>query len=80
VLIPSVDHSRRYAAYEILIRTSALANLIQTGESVRINNEIQMNRGQGMILMDDSLMQLVQDNKVSKQEAYLKAIDKSKFV
>jgi twitching motility protein PilT len=79
-LIPSVDHSRRYAAYEILIRTSALANLIQTGESVRINSEIQMNRGQGMILMDDSLMQLVSDQKISKEDAYLKAIDKTKFV
>jgi twitching motility protein PilT len=78
-LLPSIDHSRRYAAYEILIRTSALANLIQTGESVRINSEIQMNRGQGMILMDDSLMQLVQAQKVSKADAYFKAIDKSKF-
>lgn len=79
-LIPSIDHSRRHAAYEILIRTSALANLIQTGESVRINSEIQMNRGQGMILMDDSLMQLVQAQKVTKEEAYLKAIDKTKFL
>ncbi|MCB9771381.1 MAG: PilT/PilU family type 4a pilus ATPase [Candidatus Omnitrophica bacterium] len=79
-LLPSVDQSRRYAAYEILIRTSALGNIIQSGESIRLNNEIQMNRNQGMILMDDSLAELVKVNKVSKEAAYHKAINKSKFI
>ena len=78
-LLPSIDQSRRYAAYEILIRTQALGNIIQTGESMRLNNEIQMNRGQGMILMDDYLMELVKAGKVAKENAYLKAIDKTKF-
>ncbi len=78
-LLPSIDGSRRYAAYEILIRTQALGNLIQTGESMRLNSEIQMNKAQGMILMDDCLMELVKANKVSKEQALLKAIDKTKF-
>lgn len=78
-LLPSKDGKRRYAAYEILIRTSALSNIILTGESIRLNNEIQMNRAQGMILMDDSLMDLVKTDKISKEAAYLKAINKSKF-
>ena len=79
-LLPSADRSRRYAAYEILIRTQALSNIIQSGENMRLNSEIQMNRAQGMILMDDSLMELVRAGKVTKEEAYLKAIDKTKFV
>ncbi|MCB9757983.1 MAG: PilT/PilU family type 4a pilus ATPase [Candidatus Omnitrophica bacterium] len=78
-LLPSVDQSRRYAAYEILIRTTALGNIIQSGESIRLNNEIQMNKAKGMILMDDSLMDLLNAGKVSKEAAYLKAINKSKF-
>ena len=78
-LIPSADEKRRYAAYEILIRTTALSNIILTGESLRLTNEIQMNRGQGMVLMDDSLMELVKANKITKEAAYLKAINKSKF-
>jgi twitching motility protein PilT len=78
-LLPSVDKSRRWAAYEILTRTQALGNIIQTGESMRLTSEIQTNRGQGMILMDDSLMELVNAKKVTKEEAYLKAIDKMKF-
>ncbi len=78
-LIPSIDGRRRYAAYEILIRTQALGNIIASGETIRLTSEIQMNRGQGMILMDDSLLQLVQGGKISKEAAYLKAIDKTKF-
>lgn len=78
-LLPSADKTRRWAAYEILIRTQALGNIIQTGESMRLTSEIQINRGQGMILMDDSLMELVKANKVTKEEAYLKAIEKEKF-
>ncbi len=79
-LLPNVDNSRRWAAYEILIRNQALGNIIQTGETMRLTSEIQTNRKLGMILMDDSLMELVTANKVTKEEAYLKAIEKSKFV
>jgi twitching motility protein PilT len=78
-LLPSIDGKRRYAAYEILIRNQALANIIQTGETMRLTSEIQTNRAAGMILMDDSLMELVKANKVTKEEAFLKAIEKSKF-
>ena len=79
-LLPSLDGTRRHAAYEILIRTQALSAIIQAGEITRLNSEIQINRAQGMILMDDYLMDLVRQNKVTKEEAYLKAIDKTKFV
>ncbi len=78
-LLPNVDATRRWAAYEILVRTQALGSLIQSGETNRLNSEIQTNRAQGMILMDDYLMELVKAGKVSKEEAYLKAIEKIKF-
>ncbi len=79
-LLPNIDGTRRWAAYEILIRSQALGNIIQTGETMRLTSEIQTNRGMGMILMDDSLMELVRTKKVSKEEAHLKAIEKSKFL
>lgn len=79
-LLPSADGKRRYAAYEILIRNQALANIIQSGETMRLTSEIQTNRGQGMVLMDDSLMELVKAGKVTKEEALLKAIEKTKFL
>ena len=79
-LLPSVDKSRRYAAYEILIRNQALGNIIQSGETMRLTSEIQTNKAMGMVLMDDSLWELVKANKITKEDAYLKAIDKSKFL
>jgi len=78
-LLPNTDKTRRWAAYEILLRTPALGNIIQTGEVSHLINEIQTNRRLGMVLMDDSLMELMKANKVSKEDAFLKAIDKSKF-
>ncbi|MDE1921755.1 MAG: PilT/PilU family type 4a pilus ATPase [Candidatus Omnitrophica bacterium] len=79
-LLVSVDKTRRWAAYEILLRNQALGNIIQSGETNRLTSEIQMNRGMGMVLMDDSLMELVQAKKITKQEALLKAIEKIKFL
>ncbi|MBF0571252.1 MAG: PilT/PilU family type 4a pilus ATPase [Candidatus Omnitrophica bacterium] len=78
-LLPSADKTRRWAAYEILIRNQALGNIIQTGESMRLTSEIQTNQAMGMVLMDDSLMELVKAQKVTKEEAFLKAIEKSRF-
>ncbi|MBL8014138.1 MAG: PilT/PilU family type 4a pilus ATPase [Candidatus Omnitrophica bacterium] len=78
-LLPSSDKTRRYAAHEILVRTQALPAIIQAGETVRLTSEIQVNKQLGMQLMDDSLMELVRANKVTREEAYMKAIDKSKF-
>ncbi len=78
-LLPSADGKRRWAAFEVLLRTQALGNLIQTGETVRLTNEIQTNRGNGMILMDDYLADLVKAGKVTKEDAYLKAIEKTRF-
>ena len=77
--MPNPDKTRRWAAYEILIRTQALGNIIQNGESMRLTSEIQTNRALGMVLMDDSLMELVKAKKVTNEDAFLKAIEKSRF-
>ena len=78
-LVPSIDHSCRYAAFEILLKTQSLSNVIQTGETFRLHTEIQTGRSLGMRLMDDSLWELVETEKISKETAQLKAIDKARF-
>lgn len=78
-LVRSVDGKRRYCAFEILLRTSALQALISSGDTGKLVSEIQLGRSAGMILMDDCLMQLISDGKIKREEAYLKAIDKSRF-
>lgn len=79
-LLKSVDKSRRWAAYEILLETQSLGAIIRSGETVKLISEIQLNRASGMILMDDHLSQLIEEDKINKEEAYLKAFDKSRFV
>lgn len=79
-LLRSSDGTRRWAAYEILLFTSALPSIIRTGETTKISSILQTGRQMGMIAMDDYLMGLVQSGKVSLEAAHMKAIDKSRFL
>ncbi len=79
-LLRSMDGSRRYVSYEILLRTPGLGALISSGETMRLTSEMQLNSHMGMILMDDCLKKLVQEGKVSEEEAQFKALDKEGFM
>lgn len=46
------------AAYEMLVVTPAIANLIREGKTFRINSAIQTGRKHGMQLLDDALFNL----------------------
>ena len=46
------------AAFEMLVVTSAISNLIREGKTFRINSSIQTGRKFGMVLLDDSLFSL----------------------
>ncbi|MBF0593488.1 MAG: PilT/PilU family type 4a pilus ATPase [Candidatus Omnitrophica bacterium] len=78
-LIKSVDGTRRWVAYEIMVRTSGLAAIIAEGDTTRITSEIQLNRARGMILMDECLVGLVKGGKVKQEDAFMKALDKYSF-
>jgi len=79
-LLKSADGTRRYVAYEILLKTAALGAIIRNGQTMKLVSEIQMNADKGMILMDECLTRLVKDGKVSKDDAFMKAIDKENFI
>jgi twitching motility protein PilT len=79
-LLRSVDGKRRHVSYEILLRTPALQAIISAGDTPKIISEIQLGSQMGMVLMDDCLMKLINEGKITREEAYLKAIDKSRFM
>ena len=54
-LLPSVDRSRRVLAYEFLIATSAVRNLIRENSLHQLENCIQTGARDGMVLMDNCL-------------------------
>ena len=78
-LLRSADGSRRYAAYEILLWTPALPAIIRAGETSKLTSLLQTGRSRGMIAMDDCLMEMVKEGKITREAAFMKAIDKSRF-
>ncbi len=66
----------RVAAFEILLATPAVSNLIREGKTFQIPSALQTGRALGMCQMTDSLLSLVERKVVEPKEAYLKASDK----
>ena len=63
----------RVAAYEMLVVTPAISNLIREAKTFRINSSIQTGRKYGMILLDDSLFNLWKEDLIEEQDALAKA-------
>ncbi|HTN77801.1 MAG TPA: PilT/PilU family type 4a pilus ATPase, partial [Pirellulaceae bacterium] len=71
-LIPKIGGGR-VAAYEILVVTSAISNLIRENKTFRINSAIQTGAKHGMILMDDALFKIWRDEKATAEDVLAKA-------
>ena len=78
-LLKRKDGTGRLVALEILINTSAAANLIRQGKLEQLETVMQSGAAAGMCTMDGSLKKLYDDGLISGEEAYLQAFDKSKF-
>lgn len=63
----------RVAAYEVLVVTPGIANLIRENKTFRINSAIQTGSKFGMNLMDDALFDLWRDGIVEIEECLQKA-------
>ena len=63
----------RVAAYELLVVTPAISNLIREGKTFRINSSIQTGRKYGMQLLDDHLFQLWKDGLCEESEVITKS-------
>jgi twitching motility protein PilT len=79
LLLRTADGQGRCAVNEILLKTPGLPNVIREGNTPMIVSIIQGGRSQGMQLMDDALMQLVEQKRILPREAYMKATNKAKF-
>jgi twitching motility protein PilT len=79
LLLRTADGQGRCAVNEILLKTSGLANVIREGNTPMLTSIIQGGRAQGMQLMDDALLALVEKKRITPREAYMKATNKAKF-
>ncbi len=79
-LLKTSNGKGRCAAIEILIGSRALASIIREGKITQINSLIQGGAEMGMQTMDQHLMQLIKNEKITVEAAYEKAIDKNLFL
>ena len=78
-LLPTKREAGRVAALEVLINTSAVANLIRQGKLDQLETAMQSGGASGMVTMDSALMELVRQGVISGREAYQQSNNKSKF-
>jgi len=72
-LCPLATGKGRIAAYEFMVVTPAIANLIRESKTYRIDSSIQTGRKLGMQLLDDHLWQLYESGKITLTEMLDKA-------
>lgn len=75
-LVPTADRKGRVLALETLTNTPAVANVIREAKTYMLPGIIQTGRKQGMQLMDDALLALVERRLISHEEAEARAEQK----
>lgn len=78
-LLPKADGTGRIAAFEIMIGTDAIKNLIRKKEIHQIDSVIQTGRNLGMQSLNFSLAQLVRERKIFMQDAQKVVKDLNEF-
>ena len=79
VLIPRIDKPGRVAAFEIMIQTPAISNLIREGKTFQVFSELQTGVKYGMRTLDSHLLELYSKGIISYDAAFEVAYDQSQF-
>jgi twitching motility protein PilT len=79
ILMKRQDGSGRVAVNEILMVNGAVSAIIREGATQKLQDAIVGGKSQGMQFMDDAIWEQLLAGVVSPNEAYMKAIDKSRF-
>jgi twitching motility protein PilT len=69
----------RVAAQEVLLCTGSVSNLIREGKTYQIPSVMQTSRGQGMVTLNDSLLELVKKKVIEPNEALSKSVARSEM-
>ncbi|MEP0765653.1 MAG: PilT/PilU family type 4a pilus ATPase [Fimbriimonadia bacterium] len=79
-LIKRADGKGRIAAFETLVATPAVRNLIRENKSFQIGSIIQTGARQGMQTLDQSIAKLVRAGLVTQDDGYAKSKDPGEFM
>ena len=68
-LIPTADGDSRVGAFEVMHVNSAVRNMIREGKTHQLITIMQTNRKQGMITMDDAIVELCKSGQINRDMA-----------
>ena len=74
-LILKRDKKGRVGAFEVMIATNAICNLIREGKSHQIQSNLQTGAKFGMQTMDNALLELYHKNQISRESALTYSYD-----
>ncbi len=80
LLMKRADGRGRIAVNEILISNTAVASIIREGKTEKLLDVLISGKSEGMQFMDDAIMKHLETGVISPLEAYMKAIEKQRFV
>ncbi|NTV12911.1 MAG: PilT/PilU family type 4a pilus ATPase [Desulfobulbaceae bacterium] len=78
-LIPNVGGTNREMALEILVGNLSVANLIRDCKTFQLGSVLQMGKSQGMRIMDESILELLDAGKISLDNALANANNHNLF-
>ena len=79
-LLPSTDRSKRVLAYEFLIATPSVRNVIREKQLHQLHNVMQLGTRDGMVLMDDCIHDLYCSCMISYDTAVSRAYDPQRII
>ena len=79
LLCKRCDKPGRTAVHEIMFATPAVSAIIREGATQKLYDVITGGKAEGMQFMDESFWNKLQAGVISPEEAYMKAIDKTRF-
>jgi twitching motility protein PilT len=78
-LLKTKDGQGRLAAWEVMIGTPAIRNLIRENKVAQMYSAIQTSQSIGMQTLDQHLTELVRRNQINLAEARVRAVNKDLF-
>ena len=78
-LIPKTDRQGRALAVEVLFNASSVGSLIQDNKIFQIKNIMRLNQSRGMITMDNSIKELLENKIIPSEEAHFAMVDSLLF-
>ena len=79
-LFKRIDKKGRMAVLEVMVVTPAISNLIRESKTFQIPSAIQTGKKYGMQSLDDAILNALEDNKISPEDAYDKSIVQERFI